>query len=140
MTRPSMKLYRGLSAKEFGLASEKMLLENKKVWKSILVNREQGNFRYPNNLDQPIALLQKNLRLEYQHFTDSKLIAEGYARKVDGILIELNVSIEDILRYFDLELQNFARRKKKFEIVYRVKGSVLSKKREKWHLKIGRMK
>lgn len=66
------------------------------------------------------------------------MIAEGYAKKVGGLLIELNIPIKDILNYFDLEFQNFSRRKKKFELVYRVKGSLLLKNSKKWGLKVGK--
>ncbi len=138
MSPSSMKLYRGLSADEFKLVSKKMLKENKLIWSSILKNRAQGEFGYPDNLDRPITLLQTNMRLEYQYFTDSKMIAEGYVKKIGGLLIELNIPIKDILNYFDLEFQNFSRRKKKFELVYRVKGSLLLKNSKKWGLKVGK--
>lgn len=135
-----LKLYRGLSSDEFHLATEDVFKGNKNAWASILENRASGDFGYPASLDQSITRLHKNLRLEYQYFTDARQIAEGYARKVGGILVELNVPLTDVLEYFDVEFQNFSRRKKKFEIVYCVKGSILAKKGRRWKLKIVKVK
>lgn len=136
MKRKILKLYRGLSANEFNLASEKVFRENKKVWSAILEYRLKGDLDYPRHLDRSITSLHKNLRLEHQYFTDSKVIAEGYAKKVGGLLVELNVPAKDVLEYFDIEFQNFGRRKKQFEIVYCVKGSLLAKFGKRWGLKV----
>jgi hypothetical protein len=100
----------------------------------------KGNFKYPQQLDRSINALHKNLRLEYQYFTDSKVIAESYARKVGGLLVELSVPLNEVLKHFDIEFQNFGRRKKQFEIVYCVKGSTLAKYGKRWRLKTTRKK
>lgn len=140
MSRNTLKLYRGLSADEFKLAGNQVFIENKKVWSSILEYRAKGDLKYPNHLEAPIKTLHKNLRLERQYFTDSKAIAEGYARKVEGLLVELSVPLKDVIQYFDIEFQNFARRKKQFEIVYCIKGSSLLKFKSKWGLKVKKLK
>jgi hypothetical protein len=77
-----LKLYRGLSSDEFNLATDDVFEQNKKSWAAILERRVRNDFTYPQELDRSITLLHKNLRLEYQYFTDAKPIAEGYARKV----------------------------------------------------------
>lgn len=140
MAKKILKLYRGLSSDEFNLATDDVFKENKKVWSSILEHRLIGDFDYPNHLDRSITTLHKNLRLEFQYFTDSKAIAEGYAKKVGGLLVELVVPIQDVIKHFDIEFQNFGRRKKQFEIVYCVKGSTLAKNGKRWRMKIGRKK
>lgn len=140
MNKGSLKLYRGLSADEFNLASETLVRENRRIWSSIIERRAKGYFEYPHTLDKAITMLHKNLRLEYQHFTDSKSIARNYARKMNGLVIELAVPIKDLLSHFDIEFQNFGRRKKQFEVVYCVKGSVLKKYSRRWRLKVGRAK
>jgi hypothetical protein len=134
----TLKLYRGLSSSEFNIATEEVFKQNKNSWASILENRLKGDFKYPQNLDRSITTLHKNLRLEYQYFTDSKEIAEGYAKKVGGLLVEIAVPLKDVLEHFDIEFQNFSRRKKNFEIVYCVKGSILAKQGKKWRLKVGK--
>ncbi len=134
----SLKLYRGISAVDFNLATDDVFKENKKVWSSILEHRLNGDFDYPHELDRPITTLHKKLRLEFQYFTDSKAIAEGYAKKVGGLLVELAVPIQDVIKHFDIEFQNFGRRKKQFEIVYCIKGSTLAKYGKRWRLKLQR--
>jgi len=135
-----LKLYHGLSSDGFNLATDEVFEQNKKAWASIIDRRAKNDFKYPQELDRSITSLHKNLCLEYQYFTDSKPIAEGYARKVGGLLVELSVPLKDILEYFDIEFQNFSRRKKQFEIVYCVKGSTLAKNGKKWRIKVGRKK
>lgn len=135
-----LKLYRGLSTQEFNLATDDLLAQNRNVWSAILVLRAKGDFEYPHELDNSIRSLHNNLRLERQYFTDSKKIAEGYARKVDGLLLEVSVPLKDLLKYFDIEFQNFGRRKKQFEIVYRVKGASLAKFGQRWKLKTKKIK
>jgi hypothetical protein len=140
MAKGILKLYRGLSSDEFNVAAAELFKENKKAWFLILEHRLNGDFDYPRELDRPITTLRKNLRLEYQYFTDSKVIAEVYARKVGGLLVELSVPLSDVLKHFDIEFQNFGRRKKQFEIVYCVKGSTLAKYGKRWRLKTARKK
>ncbi len=140
MSNKILKLYRGLSADEFSIASDKLLKENRKTWSSLLEYRADGDFDYPESLNQSITSLHKNLKLEVQYFTDAKNIAESYARKMDGLLVEMRVPLDDVINHFDIEFQNFSRRKKQFEIVYRVKGSLLSKYKRKWRLSVRRLK
>lgn len=140
MSKKILKLYRGLSSDEFNLATHEVFRQNKKTWASILAHRVKGHFKYPQQLDRSINALHKNLRLEYQYFTDSKAIAEGYARKVGGLLVELSVPLNEVLKHFDIEFQNFSRRKKQFEIVFCVKGSTLAKYGKRWRLKTARKK
>jgi hypothetical protein len=135
-----LKLYRGLSSEEFNIATDEVFRQNKATWASILAFRVRGDFNYPRKLDRPINVLHRNLRLEYQYFTDSKLIAKSYARKVGGLLVQVSVPLNDVLKHFDIEFQNFGRRKKQFEIVYCVKGSTLSKHGKRWQLKAVRKK
>lgn len=135
-----LKLYRGISAVEFNFASDEAFKKNKKVWASILEHRVKGDFNYPHELDKDINTLHKSLRLEYQYFTDNKTIAEGYAKKVGGLLVELSVPLKDVVELFDIEFQNFGRRKKQFEIVYCIKGSILAKYGKRWRLKTTRKK
>jgi hypothetical protein len=135
-----LKLYRGLSSDEFNLATDDVFKENKKAWASILARRVRRDFEYPQELNRSITALHKNLRLEYQYFTDAKPIAEGYAKKVGGLLVEVSVPVEEVLEFFDIEFQNFGRRKKQFEIVYCIKGSILAKYGKRWKLKTVRKK
>ncbi|WP_413289223.1 hypothetical protein [Bdellovibrio sp. HCB337] len=140
MAGKNLKLYRGLSSDEFSLATDGVFAQNKQAWATILERRVKSDFKYPQELDRSIISLHKNLRLEYQYFTDTKSIAEGYARKVGGLLVELSVPLKDVLEYFDIEFQNFSRRKRQFEIVYCVKGSILAKHNKRWKLKTERKK
>lgn len=140
MPSPTLKLYRGLSSDEFHLATDEVFNGNKSAWAAILTHRAKGDLKYPASLDKSITSLHKNLRLEYQYFTDSKSIAEGYARKVGGLLVELTVPVKDVLEHFDIEFQNFGRRKKQFELVYCVRGSALVRYKKQWRLKVEKKK
>lgn len=135
-----LTLYRGISADQFTSATRKVFAKNKKVWKLILERRLNNDLAYPQSLDREIIELHQNIRLEFQHFTDSKSIAEGYARKVRGLLIEIKVPLKDVISQFELEFQNFGKRKKQFEVVYRVKGSVLAKRAKAWRLQVRQLK
>jgi hypothetical protein len=138
MTDKKIKLYRGITADEFIFASDDLVKKNKKMWAQLLSKRAEEDFRYPREMDNAIVELHANLRLEYQYFTDSKSIAYAYAHKARGILLEMTVPVSEIAKHFDLEFQNFSSRKKRFEIVYRVKGSVLKKFNKTWKLKMTR--
>jgi hypothetical protein len=140
MAEARLKLYRGLSATEFQAASKKLFAENRKTWRSILEHRVRGDFNFPKELDKAITVLHTKLRFEHQYFTDSKSIAEGYAKKVSGIVVEVSVPLNEVIKYFDIEFQNFGRRKKCFEIVYGVKGSILAKFAKSWGLRVRKKK
>jgi len=132
----SIKLYRGLDAAEFKAVTGKSRASNRRVWQAIVSMRATGDFSYPANLDKDINQLHRNLRLERQFFTDNKLIAKAYASKVSGLLVEVTVPVQDVIKHFDVEFQNFGRRRKQFEIVYCVKGALLSKRAKVWKMKV----
>ena len=52
------------------------------------------------------------------------------------MLVELSVPVKDVLQHFDVEFQNFGQRKKRFEIVYAVRGGALARFSAKWKLKV----
>jgi hypothetical protein len=106
----------------------------------LLVSRASGNKKYPNFLDEQIQGFEKILRTERQHFTDDKDIALSYAKKTKGVLIEVVVPVNEVVRHFRIEFQNYAKRKKKFELVYVVDGSLLKRKSRQWNLKVRRLK
>lgn len=76
------------------------------------------------------------IRLSDQYFTDRKEIAQGYAKNENGVLIEINPQIEEILKYFKVEFQDFGKRKDDFQLVYRVKGKDLCENKDRWGLKV----
>lgn len=131
-----MKLYRGLKQNEVQLYSPTV---QKKVWESwskLLQKRKQGDFSYPSELDVEIQSLKKLGRLSYQHFSDDEHTAVAYAKREGGVIIELDVPLSDIKKHFILEFQNFSKRKKRFEVVYMVKGADLHRYSKKWRIKI----
>ncbi len=131
-----MKLYRGLKSVEFKYFSEKVQGELNQTWAKILSRRSKGDWSYPKNLDNEILSTEKLLRLERQHFTDQKSIALNYAKTFNGVIIEIDIPIKDILKNFRVEFQNFGKRKTKFEIVYVVDATLLYRNRKKWKVKI----
>jgi hypothetical protein len=131
-----LKLYRGVVAEDFLLLSSKQKVFRKQIWSEILLRRLNNNYQYPNDLDKEIQELLLLTRLERQHFTDRKAIASSYAKKANGILIEISVPLEDLVKKFRLEFQNFGKRKTLFDIVYVIQSSELSKNLKKWKLVI----
>ena len=105
---------------------------HQKNWKQLLSKRAAADMSYPEELDQTVRKLEKTARLERQHFTDNSAIAKSYARKVGGLLVEIDVSLPEILKYFRLEFQNFSKRKRNFEIVYVVDSKVMAHNRRRW--------
>jgi len=133
-----MKLYRGIKGSEYSEIS--IIDENYFAdWEKVLKYRKDGIFEYPEELNGEIIELHKLERLHFQHFTDNKVIAERYANENNGILITIDVSTKDILKCFTLEVQNYSKRREKFEIVYVIKGIDLAKNKEKWKLVIRRL-
>lgn len=130
-----MKLYRGLK-ENFNHKDLESQEKFNVLWKNILNIRAKGQFSYPEHLNKDISYLKKLDRYSRQYFTDRKEIAEAYAKKSRGSLVELDVSIDDILEHFIVEFQNYQSRKKDFEITYIVKGSLLYVYRDKWKVKI----
>ena len=131
-----MKLYRGIRSEEFELLSAKSWQESRKVWLELIRSREHGNFRYPADLEDKIRDIARIAHLERQHFTDDRKIAERYAKAHKGILVELDVPVLDVVKHFRLEFQNFASRRKKFEIVYVVEAKVITRRARAWKLKV----
>jgi len=129
-----LKLYRGLVSTDFELLSEKKFQESRVVWRRILAKRAAGDFGYPQDMEAEIKKLAHIGRLEKQFFTDNKKIARAYAKAAKGQLVEISVSLTDLVKYFRLEFQNFGTRKKNFEIVYVVDAARLAKNRKKWRL------
>ena len=132
----TIKLYRGVSATDYKLASASLIDQNRKLWRDILQLRSVGDFNFPKELSQEINKLQRNQKLERQYFTDRKEIARSYAAEVNGLLVEITVPIVDVLKNFNLEFQNFGLRKKTFEIVYCVPGKVLNRRQTDWKMRV----
>jgi hypothetical protein len=130
-----MKLYRGLKEKEFKGLTKQLQLQLKSNWKHILTRRSGGDFSFPKNLSKAVNEISMLTRLHDQHFTDRKDVALQYAKSNRGLLLEINPSVEDVLSHFKLEFQNFSKRHKKFEVVYRVDGSRLLKMSRRWKLR-----
>lgn len=130
-----MKLYRGINAQEFSHFTPEIALVLKNTWRSILETRADGDFRYPEEMNEEILEASRLARLQRQNFTDDKDIAFKYAQAKGGVLIEVDVSIDDIVNNFTIELQKFAQRKKSFEIVYVVDSEILFLSAKKWKLK-----
>jgi hypothetical protein len=139
MKKNILKLYRGVIAEDFFLLSPKQKTFRKRIWKEILLKRINKNYEYPENLDKEIQRLLEITRIERQHFTDKKKIAASYAKKSNGILIEISVPLSDLLKKFRLEFQNFGKRKSQFEIVYVVHSDDLLRSSKRWKLKANRI-
>lgn len=131
-----MKLYRGMKSKDLILRTPEEEKEYLKKWRKVLTRRMKGNYTYPDDLNEDIVNLYKESRFSYQYFTDRRAIAEQYVNQQRGSLVEIDVSLKDILKYFTLEFQNYSSRKKQFEIVYMVSSNILAEKQERWKLKI----
>jgi hypothetical protein len=56
-----LKLYRGLSSDEFNLATDEVFRRNKDTWASILAYRVKGSFKYPQQLDRSINVLNNSI-------------------------------------------------------------------------------
>ena len=130
-----MKLYRGIRAQEFSLFTPAVAAELRSTWKAILAVRANGKFDYPHDKNDRILAASRLVRLQRQHFTDRKAIAVAYAKANGGLLIEIDLPVDQILEHFTIEFQNFTQRKKKFEVVYVVDSGKLSKHSKKWKLK-----
>ena len=126
-----MHLYRGLD-EEYVALTDARKKETKQKWVRLLQKRQRGDFRYPEELNSLILSLAKENRHQDQFFTDKDKIACRYGTHI----IELDVSLQDILRYFTLEFQNFTSRRKQFDLVYKIQGDVLAKHAKKWHLMV----
>jgi hypothetical protein len=130
-----MKLYRGLKTADFQLLDEATSKSVRDIWKKVLLRRSKGDFSFPEKLSAEIQEQERQIRLRRQHFTDNKEIAARYAKASGGSLVEIDVSVEEISRVFDIEFQNFGKRRKKFELVYVIDAEVLRRRAKKWKLK-----
>lgn len=130
-----MKLYRGIKALEFSHFPKNIAAHLKDTWRLVLEQRADGDFSYPEDLNEEILEAYQLTRLQRQHFTDDKEIAAEYADVNNGLLIEIDVPIDAILEHFTIEFQKFAQRRKNFEIVYVVDASTLTSFSKKWKLK-----
>ena len=131
-----MKLYRGIKTTEFLSNSPAERLAIKKLWLQLLQRREKRNFIYPESSNKDLINALHFSRLERQYFTDRKEIAQAYAKSNQGILVEIELPVEEIQKHFRVEFQNFAQRRKSFELVYVVDSPVLEKYSKKWGLRI----
>lgn len=132
----TMKLYRGIKAREFLSNSAAQSLDLKALWLRLLRRRAQGDLSYPSEWNGEILRAAQLLRLEQQFFTDRKTVAQAYARAEGGLLVEIELPPEEVVRHFRIEFQNFSRRRERFEIVYVVAGAVLAKHARKWKLQV----
>ncbi|MEK7356978.1 MAG: hypothetical protein AAB250_11045 [Bdellovibrionota bacterium] len=131
-----MKLYRGLKTEDFRFVSPKQTKDSQRDWAQLLEKRSKGDFTFPKPHSSLVNKLHREGRYLRQHFTDDREIAERYAKSNKGTLLELDVPLKEIAKRFHLEFQNFAHRSKKFEIVYVIESSALSKNAKKWKLKL----
>lgn len=129
-----MKLYRGIASPEYLEHTEEVEGQFKDGWKKILEYREKGDLSYPEELNDTVIELYKTQSLTRQYFTDNKAITEQYG----GVVIEIDVPVEDILNHFIIEFQNYSKRRDQFEVTYLVHGKVLLENKEKWKLQISK--
>lgn len=131
-----MKLYRGIRAKEFIHFTPEAVHHLRSTWRKLLKNRASGDFSYPDNLNEEILIAAQLVRLQRQHFTDQKDIAFDYAKANDGLLVEIDAPISDVVEHFNIEFQKFAQRRDKFELVYAVNAEILCSNIKKWKMKV----
>ena len=130
-----MKLYRGLKEDRFKRADRQLLAEHQMLWRDILKARSRGR-QYPEHLDSRITKLYRESKLYRQAFTDCRVTAARYGGAHGGALIELEVPEADVLKYFELDIQNYGRRRLNFEIVYTIEAKVLQRFMQAWNFRI----
>lgn len=131
-----MKLYRGIKNERFEQLSPQLKADVDLMWKKVIAHRAALDFSYPSDLNTEILSLSKLARLSQQHFTDRKDIAASYAKMEGGVVVEIDVPEDEIVKYFRIEFQNFAKRKENFELVYVVQGELLAERSASWKLKV----
>ncbi len=132
----NIKLYRGLKTDSLTIVDQDMASRHAVLWHKILTHR-QGSTKYPTDLDNSIAKLHEETRLYRQVFSDCRATAERYLNDSDdGVIVELEVPISELIRHFELEIQNYSKRKQHFEIVYTVRSAVLADHMQSWCCKI----
>jgi hypothetical protein len=131
-----MKLYRGIISKEYIEHNDQTENHFKYGWRKILEYREKGDLSYPEELNDIVIYLYKIQSLTRQYFTDNKRITEKYIKSEGGLIIEIDVPIEDILNYFIIEFQNYSKRRDQFEVTYLVHSKNLLENKSKWKMQI----
>ncbi len=131
-----MKLYRGITSKEYIEHSDEIDARFKDGWRKILEYRSGGDLSYPEELNDIVIDLYKIQSLTRQYFTDSKVITENYVKSEGGIVIEIDVPTEDMLNYFIIEFQNYSKRRDLFEVTYLVHSKTLLENKDRWKMKL----
>ncbi|MEN9604381.1 MAG: hypothetical protein RJB39_66 [Candidatus Parcubacteria bacterium] len=130
-----MKLYRGITSKDYIEHSEEFNDRFKDGWRKIL-NHRGKDLAYPEKLNDIIIDLHKIQSLTRQYFTDNKKITQQYIKGQGGVIIEIDVPVEDILDNFIIEFQNYSTRKDRFEITYLITSKDLLKNKDKWKMRV----
>lgn len=133
-----MKLYRGITSKEYLEHTEEIENRFKDGWRRILEYREGGDLSYPEELNDVIIELYKTQSLTRQYFTDNKAITEQYIKTEGGLVIEIDVPIDEILSHFVIEFQNYSKRRDRFEVTYLVHGKVFLDNKDRWKMRISK--
>jgi hypothetical protein len=129
-----MKLYRGLKSSHFVERNKEVEQKFNEGWRQVLSLREQGDLSYPEHLNKVIIELFRLQGYTRQYFTDDRSIALAYAKAEHGVLVEIDVSVDDILEHFIIEFQNYSKRRQSFEVTYIVRGADLAKYTKRWKL------
>ncbi|MEI6477707.1 MAG: hypothetical protein WCO52_01860 [bacterium] len=128
-----MKLYLGLK-QEFEHLDPDTASVHQKGWRQLLRIRQRGDFKYPEHLNPIVLRLASIEPVAIRTFTDKKEKALTYAKTKGGILVQIDVPVEDIQRYFTLGFINYRDRKKNFEISYKISGADLAAHAAEWGL------
>ncbi len=133
-----MKLYRGITSKEYLEHTEEIENRFKDGWRKILEYRNRGDLSYPEELNEIVIELYKTQPITRQYFTDNKEIAEQYIKTEGGLMIEIDVPINEILNHFVIEFQNYSKRRDRFEVTYLVHGKTLLENKDSWKMQISK--
>jgi hypothetical protein len=133
-----MKLYRGITSKEYLEHTEEIESCFNDGWRKILEYRDKGDLSYPEELNDVVIELYKTQSLTRQYFTDNKAITEQYIKSEGGVIIEIDVPVEDILNHFIIEFQNYSKRRDRFEVTYLVHGKILLENKDSWKLQVSK--
>jgi hypothetical protein len=133
-----MKLYRGITSIEYFEHTEEIESRFKDGWRKILEYRNEGDLSYPEELNDVVIELYKTQPLTRQYFTDNKEITEQYIKTAGGLVIEIDVPINEILNNFVIEFQNYSKRRDRFEVTYLVHGKTLLENKGSWKMQISK--
>ncbi len=131
-----MKLYRGLKGEVFKEFTDDVSKQHRDSLYKILMIRERGEWDYPSELSKDISWLKKHESLQRLYLTDCRDIAYEYAKSNQGLVIEVDVPIDDILKYFIIEFQNYSKRHTSFELVYFIDSKAFDTHKEDWDIKV----